>query len=229
MGADQAEPVDEGHRAARHGGCAVSRWFRFYDDAINDPKILRLTDANFRAWVTLLCLASKNDGVLPSTNDIALVLRMKPAKVAEWLAMLTAAGLIDNDNGLFRPHNWDKRQFKSDVSNERVKQHRQRKRNGECNVTPTVTVTPPETEQKQITEQKSSLRSEARSRATRLPDDWIPSEADLAFAVGRGLSIAQIETEALKFRNHWTSKSGKDATKTNWARTWENWILNVRG
>jgi len=79
-------------------------------------------------------------------------------------------------------------------------------------------------------EERSSLRSEARAaRATRLPDDWIPSEIDLAFAVERGLSIAQIETEALKFRNHWTSKSGKDATKTNWLRTWENWILNVRG
>lgn len=147
------------------------RWFRFYDDAINDPKILRLSDANFRAWVTLLCLASKNDGVLPSTNDIALVLRMKPAKVAEWLATLTAAGLVDNDNGLFCPHNWNVRQFKSDVSNERVKRHRERRRNGECNVTETAPVTPPETEQKQSTD----TEQKERSRAVAPSDDW-PSD-----------------------------------------------------
>ncbi|MCK1437068.1 DUF1376 domain-containing protein [Bradyrhizobium sp. 15] len=79
-------------------------------------------------------------------------------------------------------------------------------------------------------EEISSLRSETRaSRATRLPEHWVPSEADLSFAVDRGLSTSQINTEALKFRNHWTSKSGKDATKTNWSRTWENWILNGRG
>ena len=142
----------------------MSRWFRFYDDAINDPKILRLSDANFRAWVTLLCLASKNDGVLPSTNDIALVLRMKPNKVAEWLAMLTAAGLVDNDKGSFCPHNWNARQFKSDVSTERVK----RFRNGQRNVSSTVSETAPETEQKQSTEteQKESSRAVAPS------DDW---------------------------------------------------------
>lgn len=37
-----------------------------------------------------------------------------------------------------------------------------------------------------------------------------------------------IETEAIKFRNHWTSKTGKDATKLDWSRTWQNWVLNAR-
>ncbi len=79
-------------------------------------------------------------------------------------------------------------------------------------------------------EKISSLRSETRaSRATRLPEHWVPSDDDHSFAIGRGLSNRQIDIEALKFRNHWTSKSGKDATKTNWSRTWQNWILNHRG
>jgi uncharacterized protein YdaU (DUF1376 family) len=73
----------------------------------------------------------------------------------------------------------------------------------------------------------SSLRSERRARATRLPDDWIPSETDLAFATSKGLAVKQIETEALKFLNYWTSKSGQGATKTDWSKTWQNWILTA--
>jgi hypothetical protein len=136
----------------------VSRWFRFYDDAVNDPKLLRLSDAMFRAWTMLLCIASKNNGKLPPATDIALMLRVKETKVAEWLAVLTASGLFDNDNGTSAPHNWNARQFKSDVSNDRVKRHRERK----CNVTPTVTVTPSESDTE--TESEIYRIGEARAR-----------------------------------------------------------------
>jgi len=119
----------------------MSQWFRFYGDAINNPKVLKLSDAMFRAWVTLLCLASQHEGILPSAADIALVLRMKAAKVAEWLTSLTAAGLLDcGEDGAFRPHNWNARQYKSDVSTERVKRFRQRK----GNVSSAVSETAPE-------------------------------------------------------------------------------------
>jgi hypothetical protein len=148
----------------------LSRWFRFYDDAVNDPKLLRLSDAMHRAWTTLLCIASKNDGVLPPLTDVALMLRLKPAKVAEWLAVLTAGGLFDNNEGVFSPHNWNSRQYKSDVSNERVKRYRERK----CNVTPTVTVTPPETEQKQITE----TEQRKGTRASALAAPWVAADRD---------------------------------------------------
>ena len=122
----------------------MSRWFRFYDDAVNDPKVQRLPGEKFKAWVNLLCLASKNDGVLPKLADIAFVLRMSDEKVSSLLNEFCEQGLIDpievSDAPMsYAPHNWDGRQFKSDVSNERVKRFRQRK----CNVT----VTPPDTEQ----------------------------------------------------------------------------------
>jgi hypothetical protein len=129
----------------------MTRWFRFYGDAINNPKVLRLSDAMFRAWVTLLCLASQYEGVLPKAADIALILRMKVHKVAEWLAILTGAGLLDSlEDGTFRPHNWDARQFKSDVADptavDRNKRYRDRKRN-DRNATVTLTDTRTETEQ----------------------------------------------------------------------------------
>lgn len=150
----------------------MSRWFRFYDDAINDPKILRLSDAMFRAWVTLLCLASKGDGTLPKTSDIALVLRMKITKVADWLTELTVAGLLDNDEGVFRPHNWNARQYKSDVTDPtaalRQKAYRDRNKNRDEHRNDTVTVTGTRTE----AETDNRNRSEKDSRAEALDDDW---------------------------------------------------------
>jgi hypothetical protein len=65
-------------------------------------------------------------------------------------------------------------------------------------------------------------------RGTRLPDDWVPSADDVATARRHGLDPETIRTEAIKFRNYWTSKTGAAATKLDWSRTWENWCLNQR-
>jgi len=143
----------------------MSRWFRLYDNLVDDPKIQRLSGEMVKALLNLWCLASQNDGMLPAVDDIAFKLRMKPAKVENLLSVLGECGLIDSDETGLRPHNWNARQFKSDVSNERVKQHRERKRN----VTSTVTETPPETEQKQKTE------TEKKEPTLRVVDDW-PSD-----------------------------------------------------
>lgn len=139
----------------------MSRWFRFYDDAINDPKILKLPEATRWSWVALLCIASKNDGKLPAIDDIALMLRTTPAKAAATIAALVQATLLDRVGDGYAPHNWDARQFKSDTSNERVKRYR----NGKRNVTGNVTVAAPYTEQTQ-----SRTDTEARdvSRETEL-------------------------------------------------------------
>lgn len=126
----------------------MSRWFRFYDEALNDRKVQSLSGDLFKAWINLLCLASKSGGAIASISDAAFALRASEAKAGAIIADLASKGLLDQvDGGYFEPHNWAARQFKSDVSNDRVKRHRERARNAECNVTTTVTVTPPETEQ----------------------------------------------------------------------------------
>lgn len=70
----------------------MNRWFRFYDDAINDPKVLKLSDRLHRVWVGLLCVASKNDGQLPSQEDCALILRLRPEGLTEAIEHLVGAG-----------------------------------------------------------------------------------------------------------------------------------------
>lgn len=135
----------------------MANWFRFYDDAVNDPKIIELPDDLHRAWINVLCVAAKNDGVLPEMKHVAVVLRVKPQKAAALVTRLVAAGLVDNHNGIFAPHNWQGRQFKSDDSGPRVRKHREKLRNAArndgCNVTSSVTGNAPE--EKRIEEKES--------------------------------------------------------------------------
>jgi hypothetical protein len=119
----------------------VSRWFRFYDDAINDPKILRLSDKMFRAWVGILCMASKYNGAVPKA-DMAISLRVPEGGVKAIISYLVDHDLLDDCGDFVTPHNWSGRQYKSDVSTERVKRFRNTKRN----VSSTVSETPPDTE-----------------------------------------------------------------------------------
>lgn len=137
----------------------MTRWFRFYDEALNDPKILKLSDKLFRVWVGLLCVASKNDGKIPPMEDTSLLLRMKSEKLSGDVKSLIAAGLLDDVGGTLSPHNWNVRQYKSDVSTERVK----RFRNGRRNVSLAVSETAPDTEQIQRQRQNSPQRGNVSS------------------------------------------------------------------
>src|SRR4051794_13145050 len=77
----------------------MNRWFRFYGDAINEPKLVRLTDRQHRLWVGLLCIASKYDGELPTIDDIAIMLRTSPGSLTAVIKTLIAGGLLDEDGG----------------------------------------------------------------------------------------------------------------------------------
>lgn len=115
----------------------MSRWFRFYADAMRNPKVARLSDKQFRLWVELLAVASENDGSLPCLDDLRYVLNRRLDHLSTGVDQLISMGLIDRLTSGYEPHNWSKFQYKSDTSNERVTKHRA-KRN--------VTVTPPDTE-----------------------------------------------------------------------------------
>lgn len=230
----------------------MSRWFRFYDDALNDPKVQRLPAPLFKAWINLLCIASKNDGGLPELPDLAFMLRRDDAAVAKDLAALEAVGLFDRDGDRCIPHNWEKRQFKSDVSNERVKRHRQRSRNGERNVTETPSES--ETEQNRTESEQSVAAApppaaepeppkpaphaeqsspdadlelpqflKRSQKGSRLPADWQPSAALIAWAA---TEVPRLDwrRETEQFRDYWIAKAGKDGTKLDWEATWRKWM-----
>jgi 5-methylcytosine-specific restriction endonuclease McrA len=103
------------------------RWFRFYGDAINDPKIIRMPGAMRWHWIAILCVASKNDGILPDLKDIAFGLRVPERKAQSIINSLLAHGLLDRIDEVLTPHNWSSRQYQSDSSAERVKRHREKR------------------------------------------------------------------------------------------------------
>ncbi len=134
----------------------MSRWFRMYDEMLDDPKVQMLPPELFKTWVNMLALASRSGGALPSIEKMAFALRVSNHDMQTRVDELILLGLIDiTADGRREPHNWRKRQWKSDDSADRVRRHRERKRaetgskplqETECNGDVTVTVTPPETE-----------------------------------------------------------------------------------
>lgn len=135
----------------------MNHWWRAYNEAVNDPKLQLISDSLFRAWFNLMCIASAHDGALPSLKDVAFTLRIAPTKAAQVLAQLHAAGLLDKTETGFTPHNWNGRQYKSDVSTERVKRFRKRK--GKVSVTPPEAETDTETDNDDADVARASLVS----------------------------------------------------------------------
>lgn len=117
-------------------------WFRFYTDALDDPKVQRLPAQLYKTWVNILCLAGQNDGKIPSIDDLAFRLRISVHEAQQQFDELVLAGLIDILPDKSRePHNWKNRQFKSDTSAERTRKYRKNKEKQPCDVTEAVTVT----------------------------------------------------------------------------------------
>lgn len=205
-------------------GDGMNTWFRFYAEALNDPKVQRLPPELFKAWVNLLCLACNGDGnVTGDVSEISFALRVPEDVAAQYIDDLVSAGLIDDLDDNIRPHNWDKRQFKSDTSNERVKKHREKKRN----VTLVLPVTPPEQSRTDTdTEQNRTDLGAAKAasrKGSRLPADWKPSDQDLRAADELLGDFHLANIEAAKFRDYWISKPGAGGVKLDWSATWRNW------
>lgn len=151
----------------------MNPWFRYYTGAVHDPKVQRLPNREFKAWVNLLCLAAENGGVLPEISDCAYILRFGEVEMTSILEQLSKVGLFDETEAGLKPHNWDGRQYKSDVSTERVKRFRERS----LKRPETVSETPPESEQIQ------NRTEQTQSACAREKDDpWLRLRIEIVAA-----------------------------------------------
>lgn len=146
------------------------RWWRAYDEAVDDPKLVLLSDRQHRAWFNLMCIASANEGILPGIDVIAVKLRMSVAKAEAVIETLRQRGLIDPTEAGLQPHNWGGRQFKSDVSTERVKRFREHRRNVSSGVSETAGEAKTKRPQRQSTETETE-REEKKDAASRPSGD----------------------------------------------------------
>lgn len=150
-------------------------WFRLYHEFATDHKIQMLSEADQRRYVMLLCLRCSNGDVTLHDAQIAFQLRISLEEWETTKKRFIEAKLIDRNA---RVINWEKRQYLSDSSTERVRKHRERLKQV-CNVSvtasngqETVAVTPPDTETDTETdseaETESNNREQVHSSAKRL-------------------------------------------------------------
>lgn len=136
----------------------MSKWFRFYSDAVRNPKVAALSDREFRLWVALLSAASENAGELPPAEELKHVLNTRLDHLLTGLERLITAGLIDRLERGYEPHHWSKFQYKSDTSTDRVKKHRSERN---------VSETPPEADTEQIQKDRTSAQQPIAERGLR--------------------------------------------------------------
>ena len=174
-------------------------WFRMYRGVINDPKVMKLPEVLRWRWTALLCLTA-DDGRLPGVGEIAFGLRISEDEAGASLWDLNAAGLIDEvEPGVYAPHNWQGRQYKSDNSTARVQKHRDKLKqqvNSFDNVSGNVSETPPDTETEADTEKRS--RSVDRSASD-------PRQIDLEEAIA-----AKRSAEPSRFDEFWQAYPRRD-------------------
>jgi len=102
-------------------------WFRMYAEAVEDEK-LRMLGFEDR-WHVVAILCCKSQGVIGGKGDIfrrklSIKLGLQLSELDNLEKRLLEVGLIKKN---FEPLNWDKRQFKSDVSTCRVRNYRNKR------------------------------------------------------------------------------------------------------
>jgi hypothetical protein len=73
---------------------------------------------------------------------------------------------------------------------------------------------------------QNPVPAEAPKRGTRLPEDWMPPLDVVAQMRAECPNVDQA-LALRKFRDYWSEKVGKDATKLTWKGTYRNWIRNA--
>lgn len=65
-------------------------------------------------------------------------------------------------------------------------------------------------------------------KGQRLSPDWSPDQFEREWSAQRRPEL-DIDEQVELFVNHWVAKTGQDATKLDWSRTWKNWIIRSYG
>lgn len=222
----------------------MSRWFRMYDELLDDPKVQRLRPELFKAWVNLMCLASKH-GHIPHADDVAFALRIDAEKAKHYVNELVEIGLIDiTEEDLVKPHNWDKRQFKTDnddgTNAKRQKAWRERNKQSAVtdSVTPTVTeqtvtITPPRTDTDTDTDKKDISPAQARvEREPGFDEFWVHcprkvGKGSARHAYRNAIKKTSPETLAASMRLFAAKQAGNDPKFIPHPASWlnsERWL-----
>lgn len=209
------------------------KWFRFYSDALNNPKVQRLPGDLYKTWVNLLCLANEQDerGTLPKTvEDIAWALRMDVDTLRNHIHTLQGQRLLDWDEAAQRyvPHDWHERQKPSDDVTARVQKHRESNKEGETLHVTTMqrssnALDKNREDKNRLEEIREEEKKPARASAVRshsYPDNFVVTEEMTAKARAKypGLDVEYATEE-------WSNAMRANRAKykyTDWEQAWMN-------
>lgn len=148
----------------------ANQWGRLYYEWAHDLKVQTMTEADQRRHAMLLCMHI--EGITDAADsDVAFYMRIGLEDWRQTKTVFIERGFLAED-GSNHLTNWERRQYKSDSSAERMARHRQKKQAGDVSepsqkrftsVTnetshdrhKAVTVTPPDTETDTETEEES--------------------------------------------------------------------------
>jgi len=104
-------------------------WIKLHAHMLSHPGIGRLSDASYRAWITMLLMASQAEepGAVGTLDDVAWMLHRSPDDVRGFVAELNGRVRLDGDRLTVR--DWEEWQPPT-TSTERVQRHRAAQRNG---------------------------------------------------------------------------------------------------
>jgi len=195
-------------------------WFRLYSEFAHDPKIQMLSEAMQRRYVMLLCLRCSETLETLHETEIAFQLRLSEKDLEETKLLFISKKFIDKHWKLL---NWDKRQFVSDSSTERVARHRKKKKQA-SNADETLQERPSNAID---TDTDSDKKQNKRKLGSRLAQDWVllKSWGEWAQQERPELDVRKV---ADQFKDYWIAQPGQKGTKLDWEATWRNWVRNTK-
>lgn len=235
----------------------MSLWFRWYGGTCEDKKFRAVVRTANRAlgetgrnvtatlavaiatWAALLETASNDERkgfAAIDGEDIAALLDLDDGVADAVLAAMCERGILAFEDGGYSVTAWNKRQFQSDSSAERVRRHRARQRS-KPQRNDDVTLqereeTPPDTETDSESPQTPAVSPPQgaaapwwaeTTRGKRFPKEVVePPDEFIDFATVEGHRAPHRAWAS--FRDYWLAKSGANATKKDWLATWRNWI-----
>jgi hypothetical protein len=202
-------------------------WFRMYGEFATDPKVQMLSEAEQRRLTMLFCLRC-NGHVTLHDEEVTFLLRISNDEWQVTKALFIAKGFINKDNEIL---NWDKRQFTSDTSKNRVAAYRERKKQDSNNDVTLQKQKSNAIDTDTDTDTDKSLGDEKpvtpKSKGKVLPSDWVLPKAwgEWALQNKPEFNAEQIRAISEIFKDHWIANSNQaNAKKSDWEATWRNWV-----
>lgn len=217
-------------------------WVKFYfSDWTSDPKLRMCGLAARGLWMEMLAIMHEAEpyghllvsGIVPSEQQLSVLVGAPVQQVADLLVELGIAGVFSrNRAGVIFSRKMVKDEKKAQIARKNGKNGGNPKLCKQTAIStldnqiatepvkPPLNTQKPEARVQSLEREERSPIGDPKKTGSRLPDEWRPTPADLAYAAAYGFGPELADD----FRDYWTSLAGAKARKTNWTRVWQLWV-----